>query len=229
MPGRYHSSLTSSESTSPARLLRCAAGAVAAAALLFASPLAVFASTPIADQFQINTVTGSYQELPAVATDAAGNFIVVWESYASDGTDDYGTSVQGRRLNSNGVPAAPDFQVNTSTIYSQETPAVAMNSSGAFVVVWESNHNESDFDIMAQRYNAAGARVGSEILVNSEFTAGDQLFPAVAMADNGDFVVVWRNRRRRRRGPGHQHSGSSFQSKRRQLLRPVPGQRQHHG
>jgi hypothetical protein len=193
MSGRYQWSSSPSTPPSPVRLRIPAARAVAAAALLLASPLPIFASTPIAGQFQINTVTGSYQELPAVAADAAGNFVAVWESYASGGTDNYGRSVQGRRLNSNGVAAAPDFQVNTSTTYDQKSPAVAVNSSGAFVVVWESNHNGTDFDIIAQRYNAAGARVGSEILVNSEFTAGDQLFPAVAMADNGDFVVVWRS------------------------------------
>lgn len=170
-----------------------ALGGVAAAVLLFWGLPSALASSPLTNQFQVNTTTGSYQEWPAVASDAAGNFVVVWESWASSGSDNDSRSVQGRLLSSNGVAAGPDFQINSSTAYNQKAPAVAMNSSGAFVAVWESNHNGSNFDIMAQRYSAAGARVGSEILVNSVHTAGDQLAPAVAMADNGDFVIVWRS------------------------------------
>jgi len=67
-----------------------------------------------------------------------------------------------------------------------------MNASGSFVIVWESNHQQAaDFNIIAQRFSATGAKVGYELLVNSAFTAGIQAAPAVAMATNGDFVVVW--------------------------------------
>jgi hypothetical protein len=33
-------------------------------------------------EFQVNTHTTSYQQFPAVAADARGNFVVAWESYA---------------------------------------------------------------------------------------------------------------------------------------------------
>ncbi len=191
---RYQRSSSPSTCLSPDHLRTFAAGAVAAAALLIASPRAGAASQPLTAQFQINTSIGSYQELPSVATDAAGNFIVVWESYDSSGTDHDARSVQARRHTANGDPAGPEFQVNTSIANQQKGPAVAMSSGGAFVVVWESDHQQStDFDIIAQRYNAAGAKVGSEILVNSAHTAGIQKTPAVAMAANGDFVVVWQS------------------------------------
>ncbi len=171
--------------------LRAAGLVIATAATLLGAPASALASDPLTAQFQVNTVTGSFQQQPAVAADAAGNFVVVWESYSSGGNDNSGRSVQARLFDRDGTAAALEFQVNTSTANEQKAPAVARNSNGAFVVVWESNHGTTDFDIMAQRYNAAGVKVGSELLVNSAHTAGSQSAPAVAMADNSDFVVVW--------------------------------------
>ncbi len=190
---RHHLSSTFFPYATPTRRRRALGLAVATASLLLGASEHSLASTPRTGQFQVNTVIGSYQELPAVACDAAGNFVVVWESYASGGSDTSGRSVQARLVTADGTPVGSDFQVNTSTAYQQTSPAVAMNANGAFVVVWASNHNGSDFDVMAQRYTAAGAKVGSELLVNSAYPAGDQLQPAVAMAGNGDFVVVWRS------------------------------------
>ena len=177
------------------RQLRAVRVVLTTAAFLLAAPqVGLGASSALTGQFQINTVTGSYQSLPVVASDAAGNFVVCWESYTSGGNDNDGRSIQCRRYNPAGTAIGSQFQVNTSITYSQTKPAVAMNPSGSFVVVWESNH--ADFynsNIIAQRYTAAGSKVGSELLVNSAFTAGIQGVPAVAMADNGDFVVVWRS------------------------------------
>ena len=185
---------------------------VAALALLLGAPASALASAPVTGQFQVNTVTGSAQQLPAVAADAAGNFVVVWESYASGGNDSSGRSIQARLFDAAGAAVGPDFQVNTSTANEQKTPAVARSSSGAFVVVWESNHGTSDFDIMAQRYNAAGARVGAELLVNSAYASGTQGQPAVAMADNGDFVVVWKSAGGAGGDPGISIQGRRFRA-----------------
>ena len=195
MSRQDHSSSPSSTSPSPRQKRPRATGlVVAAVVLLLGAGQSVLASTPRTAQFQINTVTGSYQEHPKIAFDAAGNFIVVWESYSSGGTDTDGLSIQARFVTADGTPVGSDFQVNTSTANRQYSPAVAMSSNGSFVVVWVSDHAASnDFNIMAQRYSAAGAKVGPELLVNSAYTAGNQLVPAVALAENGDFVVVWRS------------------------------------
>ena len=46
------------------------------------------------------------------------------------------------------------------------------------------------YQLYAQRFNAAGAKVGSEFRVNTT-TAGDQKNSAVAMDAAGDFVISW--------------------------------------
>ena len=56
--------------------------------------------TPVGDEFQVNTYTANDQFvsfLSSVASDSKGNFVVVWESDGSPGTDTSGFSVQGQR------------------------------------------------------------------------------------------------------------------------------------
>ena len=67
---------------------------------------------------------------------------------------------------------------------------MAANSAGSTVVVWNGRGSGDKNGIFMQRFSAAGARVGEETLVN-ETTAGTQFDPAVAMADDGSFVVTW--------------------------------------
>jgi hypothetical protein len=148
---------------------------------------------PLADQVQVNSVVTSDQLAPATAMDAAGNFVVVWESFVSAGSDSSLRSIQARLYTSAGAPRGPQFQVNLArTQGEQMSPAVAMDPNGRFVVVWQSNELDSgvDFDIRAQLFDATGLRSGSETVVNT-WTSQDQLHPAVAMAGTHGFLVVW--------------------------------------
>jgi len=54
--------------------------------------------TPSGDDSLISTYTTSYQFGPTLATDTAGNFIVVWDSDGSVGSDSDGYSIQARRF-----------------------------------------------------------------------------------------------------------------------------------
>ena len=66
-------------------------------------------------EFQVNSYTTSYQCDPAVAADAAGNFVVVWQSYGSAGTDTSERSIQAQRYDGAGRPQGGQFQVNSYT------------------------------------------------------------------------------------------------------------------
>ncbi len=50
--------------------------------------------SPVAGEFQINTLTGGSQFSPSMALDADGEFVVTWTSSASLGTDRSYLSVQ---------------------------------------------------------------------------------------------------------------------------------------
>jgi hypothetical protein len=84
-----------------------------------------------------------------------------------------------------------EFRANTHTTSGQQDAAIAMDSDGNFVVVWTSEGQDiSDSGVFAQRYNAAGVRLGDEFMVNTT-TTDTQFVPAVAMDDSGDFVIAW--------------------------------------
>jgi hypothetical protein len=170
------------------------------------------AGTPLGGEFQVNTFTTSTQSFPSVAIDSSGDFVVAWSSWGSDGSDNSYYSIQAQRYNSNGTAQGNQFQVNSYTSNSQSVPAVSMDSSGDFVIVWSSlGSNGSDSDelsIQGQRYNAGGAAQGNQFQVNT-YTTNVQSFPAVSLDSDGDFVVVWRSDI----SPGNDNSGYSIQGR----------------
>jgi hypothetical protein len=145
---------------------------------------------PVGDEFLVNTHTSAYQTNPAVATDADGDFVIVWQSQGQDGS---GYGVYAQRFNAAGVAQGAEFRVNQSTTGDQQAPAVAMDGDGDFVVVWEDGTTPTDTtttNIFARRFDAAGAALGNEFRANS-FTSAVQFAPAVAMNDAGAFVIAW--------------------------------------
>jgi hypothetical protein len=139
-------------------------------------------------EFRVNTYTTGLQRDPSIASDASGNFVVVWASQGQDGSI---FGVFGQRSASSGAPLGPEFRVNTYTTNWQGNPSVAGDSSGNFVVVWDSvGQDGSILGVFGQRYASSGAPLGPEFRVNS-FTAESQYGPVVALDASSNFVVVW--------------------------------------
>jgi hypothetical protein len=146
------------------------------------------AGAPRGLAFQVNSYTTNYQYPPSVASDAAGNFVVVWTSYAQDGS---AGGIFGQRYDASGLPRGVEFRVNTMTGNGQVGPSVASDAAGNFVVSWTSDGQDGDFlGVFGQRYDAAGARRGSEFQVNT-YTTSSQHAPVVASDPAGSFVVTW--------------------------------------
>jgi hypothetical protein len=146
------------------------------------------AGAPLGGEFRVNTYTTGTQSGPEVGGDGAGSFVVVWQSSPQDGP---GTGIFGQRYAASGAPMGGEFRVNTYTTSDQTRPVVALDSSGNFVVAWQSAGQDGSANgVFAQRYDAAGAPLGAEFRVNT-FVAGEQVDPAVAAAAAGHFVVVW--------------------------------------
>ena len=151
---------------------------------------------PQGAEFQVNTYTDGGQRDPKVAMDADGDFVIVWTSQGSAGTDSSGWSVQGQRYSAAGIPQGGEFQVNTHTASDQNSPAVAMDADGDFVVTWTSYSSGTDASgtsVQAQRFDAAGVPQGFQFEVNTH-TFSFQELPAVAMEGDGDFVISWTSR-----------------------------------
>jgi hypothetical protein len=107
--------------------------------------------TPLGSEFRVNTHIAGTQRYPSVASDPAGDFIVVWQSYLQDGSS-YGA--YGQRYASSGAPEGPEFRINTFTTDYQGRPSVASDPSGNFVVVWDSNGQDGSLlGVFGQRYS----------------------------------------------------------------------------
>ena len=174
---------------------------VLSALCVWLSPSLIWAQpTPDGGEFRVNTVTALNQREAQVATDADGNFVVVWEDGLNNGTGVDGSSrgVLGQRYDSDGNPLGPFFIVNTDTLGNQDEPAVAMDPDGNFVVVWTDGADfggdgDGDGDGMAARlYNSDGTPKGDQFRVNAN-TTFQQTRAKVAMNNDGDFVVAWGN------------------------------------
>jgi len=143
---------------------------------------------PLGSEFQVSAYTSGSPAWPGVAMDAAGDFVVVWHSASTDG-DRIG--VLARRYDSSGAPIGGEFHVNTYTYDYQWSPSVAMNSSGDFVVVWQSFYQDGYAGGIAARiFDSGGTALGADFIVNSE-TAHTQDLPVVALNAAGEFVVAW--------------------------------------
>jgi hypothetical protein len=150
------------------------------------------AGNPVGGEFQINTFTTGSQRDVTAAMDANGNFVVAWDS---DGQDGGGKGIYARRYNSSGVSQGGEFLVNTTTANDQADPVAAMDSTGDFVIAWDSvgqdgTGNGGGSGVYAQRYNSAGTKQGREFRVNT-FTTNDQIYPSVSMDPAGNFVIAW--------------------------------------
>lgn len=176
-------------------LARCVRAFAVIAAFLVRDPAALGQVVPLGPELQVNTYTTGDNKNPEVASDANGNFVVVWTNYdGSAGSDSSYGSVQLQRFSASGALAGPEFQVNSYTTGGQRDPSIALDALGNSVVVWWSDGSAgSDTDgrsIQGRRFDSTGAPLGNEFQINS-YTTGDQLRPAVASDPAGNFVVVW--------------------------------------
>ncbi|MBC5783734.1 SBBP repeat-containing protein [Ramlibacter sp. USB13] len=145
------------------------------------------AGNALGGEFRVNATTSDGQMRPAAAMDAAGNFVVVWQSRGQDGD---GYAVVGQRYDAAGNAVGGEFVVNTTSSHDQWHATVAMNAAGSFVVAWEGEGAGDDDGIFARRYDASGNALGGEFRVNTTKQHA-QLAPAVGIDDAGNFVVSW--------------------------------------
>ena len=146
---------------------------------------------PVGDEFQVNTFTTNDQENPAVVGLSDGGFVIVWKSDFQDGSS---SGVFGQRFDAAGDTVGAEFQVNSTTINSQDTPAVAQLSGGDLIVTWDSNGQDGNADgVFAQRFDLSGTTptgTGGEFQINTE-TSLNQNNSALTELSGGGFVVSW--------------------------------------
>lgn len=86
------------------------------------------------------------------------------------------------------TPQGAELHVNSYTTDRQQFSRIVQDTSGGFVVVWESRFQGGQYyATVGQRFNAQGQKRGAEFMISN--TAGGG--PDVAALPDGGFVVVW--------------------------------------
>lgn len=129
---------------------------------------------------------------PRVAIDQAGNFVVTWAGQDSLTSETNITDIYARRFRADGVSTTSDFRINQTTAGQQVNPAIAMDEHGQYVITWSSETLDGSHNVYARRLFGSGSFLSDEFLVNTH-TPGDQRLPAVAIQQNGDFVIGWQS------------------------------------
>jgi Ca2+-binding RTX toxin-like protein len=123
---------------------------------------------------------------------AGGGFVVSW--YTDDPAQDRSISaIKAQLFDAAGAKIGTEFLVDSQTKDAQFGSTITGLAGGGFVVSWYTFDPVQDGNgtaIKAQIFDAAGAKIGTEFLVNSQ-TTGSQYFPTITSLGDGGFVVSW--------------------------------------
>jgi hypothetical protein len=145
---------------------------------------------PQGPEFQVNQTTQGPQTYPLVDMDAAGNFVVGWNSNLNDGSYN---NVYARRYAADGAPVSGEFLVNApNTPGNEYLGNVTIGPDGAFLLTWNQyppgeGVNAENY---GQLYSADGTAAGDRFMIN-QTTAGFQGYPTAAFLSPSQFVVAW--------------------------------------
>jgi hypothetical protein len=145
--------------------------------------------TPFGTEMQLNTTWEGVQAWASVTMRDDGSFLAVWQGNTAH--DDYG--VGGQAFNWDGTPYGGEIAVNDFTDGWTDYPDVSINDNNQFAVVWgssESPGGDPDDSIQVRCFLWGGMPLGPQQQVNT-YTDSDQYQSAVAVAPNGDFLVVY--------------------------------------
>jgi hypothetical protein len=135
-------------------------------------------------EFPVNTTTINSESNPDVASSSNGMSVVVW-TQTNSATDQ---QVRAQLFNRLQQKQGPEILV-AGSLYAANSASVAMDPQGNFVVAWRQTEPGGDTNVLAQRFNASGARVGGNVSVGvGTFKEHD---PDVAMDAFGRFAVAY--------------------------------------
>ncbi|MDY0870629.1 DUF4214 domain-containing protein [Dongia rigui] len=145
------------------------------------------AGAKVGTPFQVTTVVTGYQMLPAVTTLGAGRLLIAWQDGSSGQYD-----VKAQIFSNNGAKIGSELTLSAIAGSNESTVSITALGNGGFVATWFSLEtvNGSAQDVYVRVFDANGAALGAESVVNT-ITPSYQWCPVVTALTDGGFVVVW--------------------------------------
>lgn len=132
-----------------------------------------------------------FQSNPGLAMNRDGVGVAIWiENWHLN------PGLFARQFSGRGNQFGEDFMITNQRIsFFDSPPAIAINDSGRFVIAWANKHNTGNLEIYVQPFLADGTPLDSILRVNDDGGNTRQRLPAVAIANDGSFVVTWTDSR----------------------------------
>lgn len=137
--------------------------------------------------------------LASLAMDrASGDYVIAWAETIVFSEDEQTNHIMAKRYNSSGSQEGDMFQVNTSSVYKQFKPSVAIGGNGeTFAIAWtgwkEKISGDTSHTIFAQRFmRSTGDSLGDEIKVSSEDQT--EINPTIGLSQANDMILGWSRR-----------------------------------
>lgn len=145
---------------------------------------------PVSDNIVVNDNIGvSDQRNCDVVILPNQNIIVVWDDWRNDWGD-----IFLQRFNSNGNRLGVNLRVNNDALgNTQYYPSIDYDNNGNFIITWMDGR-QGDWNIYAQRFNSQAQPISDNFMVNDNNNSY-QGNPKIAINTNGEFIVVWEDRR----------------------------------
>jgi len=152
---------------------------------IFAQPYTA-ALTPIGSAVQVNTSTARDQRKPAVAADAAGNYMVVWQGQFPDAKH---ARVYAQQLGAAGNLIGAQIAVSHGAVQYEVAPSIAAGRT-SFLVSWLGYGETFPTGILAASIDRVTGAVSAELQVNQQ-PLGANTQSAVAGNGSGSFLLPW--------------------------------------
>jgi hypothetical protein len=124
----------------------------------------------------------------SLAVDSAGNLVVAFSERPQVHLD---ADVFVRRFSPQGDPLGEEVRVNEYLPGDQWIAAVAASPAGGFLVVWQSELQDGDYEeIYGRLFRPDGEPAGPEFRINT-VTRSAQRYPYVAADRHGNYAVAW--------------------------------------
>lgn len=146
-------------------------------------------SLPFSGQeFRINTFEPGDQRIPLIASNAAGDSVVIWQSRNQDAA---GWAIYAQRLDIELEFQGSEFRINDFNIGSQDGQSLVMAADGSFAVAWNGQDRLSQTDVISvRRFGPDGTPLADDRRL-SETTGASQLLPRLGLTDDDQLVVSW--------------------------------------
>jgi len=142
------------------------------------------------DGVALCTSTGD-QSYPTITSDGAGGAVVTWQDNRSGSY----TDIYAQRVNASGsVQWTTDGVAFSTATGWQMYPTITSDGAGGAIVTWQDNRS-GNWDIFAQRVNAAGALQWTTEDVALCAVTGGQQSPQITSDGAGGAIITWQDLR----------------------------------